>query len=305
MARHVYCGMKYFVLFVIILFPRFLYAQESWLITKEGCKVHNPAPRKGESVTWSGACIDSIANGEGALTWYLHGKKTKTVFIGFMVNGRPEGQGKYTFRKNSSFEGEFKNGEPYKGTLTLKDYKYTYKYSGYFIDSQLQGIGEILVEGSSIYTGEIKNGSRHGKGIEYYNDSSYFEGYFLNDYYDKGIYYHSQDEFSIESENWNDFKAENGTLLYKDDTKYIGDLKFMLPEGEGIMYYTNGHLLECRWRFGMPHGRGEYKSNDGIIYQTIWKKGVPHGKGLIIYPDGKKTRGIWKYGELIEEENGT
>ena len=41
-----------------------------WIADKRGCKVANPFPRPGESITWSGECKNGFAQGSGVLQWY-------------------------------------------------------------------------------------------------------------------------------------------------------------------------------------------------------------------------------------------
>ncbi len=76
--------MRYFTTILIILFFTNSYCQDSWIIDKNGCKVHNPYPRKFEAVEWIGNCKDGLADGEGKLVWSLYGIKTKNIFEGFI-----------------------------------------------------------------------------------------------------------------------------------------------------------------------------------------------------------------------------
>src|ERR1017187_9422766 len=45
----------------------------AWIADKSGCKVANPFPQPGESITWSGQCKNGVADGEGLLEWYING----------------------------------------------------------------------------------------------------------------------------------------------------------------------------------------------------------------------------------------
>ena len=46
----------------------------AWIADKNGCKVANPFPQPGESITWNGPCRNGTADGEGLLQWYINGK---------------------------------------------------------------------------------------------------------------------------------------------------------------------------------------------------------------------------------------
>jgi hypothetical protein len=115
---------------LIILSFLQLSAQDSWIVDKNGCKVHNPYPRKREAVLWTGDCSDSLATGEGKLIWFLNGKKTKNVFEGTMINGKTEGHGTYTFSDGTYLNGTFKDGYFYEGTKVEKIGKSMHTYKG-------------------------------------------------------------------------------------------------------------------------------------------------------------------------------
>jgi len=99
----------------ILLFSLFLtiqvFGQTTWTVdTKTGCKVYNPEPKQNESISWSGACKDGFADGEGTLIWYADGKETVRVIAPF-VNGRANGKGKYVLANGGGEEGFFIDGQ--------------------------------------------------------------------------------------------------------------------------------------------------------------------------------------------------
>jgi len=49
--------------------------ETEWIADKRGCKVANPFPRAGESITWSGPCKNGFADGQGILQWFFNGKE--------------------------------------------------------------------------------------------------------------------------------------------------------------------------------------------------------------------------------------
>jgi len=56
-----------------------------------------------------------------------------------------------------------------------------------------------------------------------------------------------------------------GVLDYFDESKYEGEIKNRLPNGQGTMTYT-----------------------DGVKYVGEYKDGKRHGQGTYTFPDGKK-----------------
>ena len=104
-----------------------------------GCKVWNPHPRPNETVNWSGACVNGLAQGSGSLQWLNNNKPYENDegewnggrqsghgtqnwssgrYDGDLANGEPQGLGVLTL-PNSRYEGEFRNGKPNgAGTVT-------------------------------------------------------------------------------------------------------------------------------------------------------------------------------------------
>src|SRR5512145_3322835 len=63
-----------------------------WIADKRGCKVANPFPRAGETITWTGECKNGFAQGQGVLQWYLNGKEDDR-YEGTLEAGWAEGHG--------------------------------------------------------------------------------------------------------------------------------------------------------------------------------------------------------------------
>ena len=66
---------------------------DSWIAdAKTGCRIRNPAPQPRESVTWSGACPNGIAEGTGVLQWFDDDRPTDR-YAGEMRDGWENGRG--------------------------------------------------------------------------------------------------------------------------------------------------------------------------------------------------------------------
>ncbi|MBT3809401.1 MAG: hypothetical protein HOF99_07885, partial [Rhodospirillaceae bacterium] len=52
-----------------------------------GCAVHNPNPKSGERITWSGICQNGFAHGPGTIAWFLDDKPNGR-FEGALARGR-------------------------------------------------------------------------------------------------------------------------------------------------------------------------------------------------------------------------
>ena len=109
-----------------------------------GCKVRNPAPAPNESVTWSGACEDGLAEGIGVTQWFNNGKKGNRI-EGTFHQGSPKGKVVVTFSNNESYAAVLdENGLPEgAGSYTWPNGD---KYDGEF----LKGIGVPSLNGRFI-----------------------------------------------------------------------------------------------------------------------------------------------------------
>ncbi len=85
-------------------------AAESWIADSKGCKVYNPNPLRGESVTWDGPCAGGYAEGEGSLTWHRGGTAISS-YVGDMHGGKMDGKGRANYANGDRYEGEFYLGK--------------------------------------------------------------------------------------------------------------------------------------------------------------------------------------------------
>lgn len=81
-----------------------------------GCLAANPSPVPNESITWNGACVNGLIEGEGVLTWY-EGERLLGRDEGNFVAGRLSGRGKIESAEGWSYEGAF----PGNGVMRLPD----------------------------------------------------------------------------------------------------------------------------------------------------------------------------------------
>ena len=89
----------------------------NWIIAEnQPCQLYNPYPEPDETVTWSGACVNGKASGEGRQVWRTrHGE---LVFYGGMRDGKVHGQGTYTTARGTRYEGEWRDGKR-QGQVTI------------------------------------------------------------------------------------------------------------------------------------------------------------------------------------------
>src|SRR5882672_7783115 len=114
-------------------------AKPDWISDpKTGCKVWNANPKPNEAVSWSGACENGFAAGQGLLQWSLDGKPNGSAEGNFR-NGKLNGKGTYTFANGNRYQGDFLDGNFHgKGIFTLPSGN---RYEGDFVNDKFSGKG--------------------------------------------------------------------------------------------------------------------------------------------------------------------
>lgn len=175
--------------------------------------------------------------------------------------------------------------------------------------------GPIKLENKSIYIGEWSlNNQRHGKGTNYWEDGTIYEGYWENDKANgegRCISYNG----NVYIGNWKDCKANGkGIYITFDGIKYEGDWVNDKHHGFGIEtwvdvikyqgHYENGlksGFGKCNWEDGTVYfgnfsnndlqGYGKYEWNDGRKFEGQFKNGKKNGKGILTWNDGRRYEG--------------
>ena len=107
---------------------------QNWINDTNGCRVFNSYPHQGETVVWTGACVNGYAEGIGKLTWYENGKLSETN------------------------EGSFRNGK-IDGVATIDSA--VDHYEGEFRGGVRNGHGVSISADGERYDGEWKDGKAH------------------------------------------------------------------------------------------------------------------------------------------------
>ena len=77
----------------------------------------------------------------------------------------------------------------------------------------------------------------------------------------------------------------------KKDSKYEGEIKNGIPNGEGYLTNPDGSGYVGEFKDGLPNGQGMKNFFDGQNYVGEFKDGRRHGQGTYTYPDGRKYVG--------------
>mgnify|MGYP003656519621 CR=1 FL=1 len=104
--------------------------------------VHNPNPKSGESISWSGSCRDGFAHGPGTIAWFLDDKPNGR-FEGALVKGRIEGEGTADYPSGNHYTGDFLRGQPNgSGIFYFADGR---RFEGDWRDGRPEGAGVIVL----------------------------------------------------------------------------------------------------------------------------------------------------------------
>lgn len=149
-----------------------------------------------------------------------------------------DGFGKFKCDCGYVFEGEFKDGEKVKGTLTKKNL---------------------------VYTGEFKNDVAHGHGIMCYKDGSCYEGTFVNNEFSGYGVYTFKNKFTYIGEFENGFYKGLGIKFQMnkkgDTTAYeCGEFENDVLNGVGIRSYT---------QYGFEFGEIGEKMEKGFAWKPV------------------------------------
>ena len=67
----------------------------NWIVAEnQPCQLYNPDPEPGETIIWSGDCVNGTASGEGEVVW--RGRYGVEVYEGEYRNGYEHGYGRFT-----------------------------------------------------------------------------------------------------------------------------------------------------------------------------------------------------------------
>lgn len=89
-----------------------------------------------------------------------------------------------------------------------------------------------------------------------------------------------------------------GIMIWSDDQCYEGQWENGCRQGNGIMRYSDGGIYVGAWEHDQRSGKGTYSKN-GYRYVGEWKNGQKEGDGEETYPDGSQIVGKWKRDSLF------
>ena len=144
-----------------------------WIADQNGCRVWDPVPAPNESVSWSGACVNGLANGTGVLQWSVNGRPTDR-YEGEIRAGHEQGHGVVVSAGGNRYEGEFKDDR--KEGHGVEAWANGNRYDGEWKDDRRDGHGIFIAREGDRYEGEWRNDDRNGQGVEVWANGDRYEG---------------------------------------------------------------------------------------------------------------------------------
>jgi hypothetical protein len=85
--------------------------------------------------------------------------------------------------------------------------------------------------------------------------------------------------------------------VFRDGSKYVGELRDGKPHGQGTYTFPSGEKYEGEWRDGIQSGRGTATFPNGASYRGEFRDGNRNGKGTYTYSTGEQYVGEWRDGK--------
>ncbi len=252
------------------------------------CKVWSETKTENEiSLTWSGACHDDKATGEGVLVTY-DANGLLLTYKGQMLDGKVHGSGYMQIRNDESggfdeYLGMFRDHAPAGEGIYLSSEGWVLKaeFDGDFNTGTgtLHIFSETEDVKDSMLRGQFKGGELQGPALAFYETES-GEAYF--------------------GEVENGKRAGFGTLVHANNDTYVGSFVDGVASGYGNYQKTDGSMMIGIYKSGAPNGPGSYIAPNGDAYQGVFVNGKPEGKILVTSKDGNQVIEMWKNGEKQE-----
>ena len=226
------------------------------------------------------------------------------MYQGEVENGVPNGLGVLIYPDGGKYIGSWKNGEKYgHGTFT---YSYGSKYVGSWENDERNGQGIMVFPDGSRYEGEYKNDWRRN-GIRYYEDGDIWGKYVNGEWIDQSkkegvLYFGSRyGEKGWYDEEWKGVKSEGNYDISKYEGGIIRIRNSLYPDRQGTFIYPNVGKYVGEYKYGKENGQGTFIYLNGDKYEGKWKDGK-QDEGTHTWKDGYKYEGSWKGGQMW---NGT
>jgi hypothetical protein len=146
-----------------------------WL--KDGpCALFSPDAGPGDTVSWTGPCVDGYAEGLGTAT-FAHDGRAQSFTAIFVHGAIPDGHVISRWGRGWSYDGETVGGHfNGMGILTTDT---SDRFDGQWSDGKMNGFGVLLRANGERYAGDWKDDKPNGSGELRHADGSLLTGTFV------------------------------------------------------------------------------------------------------------------------------
>ena len=99
---------------------------------------------------------------------------------------------------------------------------------------------------------------------------------------------------------WKDDKVNGrGAFSYADGSKFVGQFKAGKLSGQGVFESVSGHKYVGEYQNNKRHGWGTFAWPNGHKYVGQFKDDEQNGEGSLTFPDGRVVKGWWENGKYL------
>eukprot|EP00825_Cyclidium_porcatum_P045940 TRINITY_DN710_c0_g2_i2.p1 TRINITY_DN710_c0_g2~~TRINITY_DN710_c0_g2_i2.p1 ORF type:complete len:803 (-),score=190.89 TRINITY_DN710_c0_g2_i2:247-2655(-) len=194
------------------------------------------------------------------------------------------------------YEGDIKDGKKHgKGVYTQGD---AYKYDGEYQNDQKHGFGQESDNGNK-YSGQWENNQKQGQGTWEFKYGGKYEGAFVRNQ-QNGLGKLTETDGTIYTGKWVDGQMVEGSIVYKDGSKYEGQTKnTKFREGKGIMYDKQNQIqFSGDFKDNLPLARADQQA-----CHVVWYDGKQHGSSYYAYQLFTSIEKAQEYYNKVEVES--
>nr|CAH8868614.1 unnamed protein product [Trichobilharzia regenti] len=220
-------------------------------------------------------------------------------YVGQTHNDKRNGTGIYSYRNGYyKYEGQWSDGKKCgNGKFTMKDGSV---YEGDFTDGEISGKGRRYYPLSkNEYIGHFMLGERHGYGRMNYGNGCVYEGDWLHN---------SKHDGSKYTGGFIENKRSGAGCLWTTMFVYWGYWKNNIFNGTGTLKLINGTKYEGEFVNGKPSGHGKLTRQTILMmpsYEGLWKDGSPcqTAQYMRLSVEAEKAMSDKNYSSLLEYQN--
>lgn len=216
-----------------------------------------------------------------------------SIYVGGLLDGKYDGQGKIIYHDGGVYEGGWKMGKKNgHGVLVNNNGK---RYEGEYNNDKQEGKGKLVTENGEVFEGQWVNSKLHGKGRVQWSDGREYIGEWVHDER-HGYGVHKESNGRRYEGMWaNDKQNGFGKLISEYNDVYEGIWMNSKLHGKAKITHTDGRIQEGTWEHGFMHGYGMYSDTTGRRYEGMWYCGATQGFGKMNYQNGDTFEGGWHY----------